>query len=48
MVLIKCKECGQMVSEKAKTCPQYGAPVKSGGTSLTVKLILNRHRFEYI
>src|SRR5271155_824244 len=26
----KCKECGGLVSTKAKTCPQCGAPVKRG------------------
>jgi hypothetical protein len=29
MALIKCKECGQEVSKKAKTCPGCGAPVKA-------------------
>ena len=28
MALIKCKECGNSVSEKAKACPSCGAPVK--------------------
>jgi hypothetical protein len=27
MALIKCKECGNDVSKKAKTCPNCGAPV---------------------
>ena len=27
MSLIKCKECGSEVSEKAKTCPKCGCPV---------------------
>ncbi len=26
MALIKCKECGQDISEKAKTCPHCGCP----------------------
>ena len=28
MALIKCKECGNEVSKKAKECPHCGAPVK--------------------
>lgn len=28
MALRKCKECGNRVSSRAKTCPQCGAPVK--------------------
>ena len=27
MALIKCSECGQMVSDKASTCPKCGAPI---------------------
>lgn len=27
MALIKCNECGQMVSDKASNCPQCGAPI---------------------
>lgn len=27
MSLIKCNECGQMVSDKASNCPQCGAPI---------------------
>ena len=27
MALIKCKECGNMVSDRAKTCPKCGCPV---------------------
>lgn len=30
MSLIKCKECGKDVSNKAKTCPNCGAEVKAG------------------
>ena len=29
MALINCNECGQMISDKAVTCPQCGAPVES-------------------
>ena len=27
MALIKCKECGKEVSDKAKTCPNCGCPI---------------------
>lgn len=38
MALIKCKECGQQVSNKAATCPSCGATIrrKSGCGSLIV------------
>ena len=29
MALIKCKECGKEISDKAKTCPNCGNPTKS-------------------
>lgn len=29
MALIKCEECGQMVSDKASACPHCGCPVKA-------------------
>lgn len=28
MALIKCTECGQMVSDKAESCPHCGAPIE--------------------
>ena len=28
MALIKCKECGEVISKKAKQCPKCGAPGK--------------------
>ena len=28
MALIECNECGQMISDKAMTCPKCGAPVE--------------------
>lgn len=28
MALIKCKECGEQVSDKADLCPKCGAPFK--------------------
>lgn len=33
MALIKCSECGQMVSDKATKCPQCGNPLKKGGVA---------------
>lgn len=27
MALIECSECGQMVSENAKSCPKCGCPI---------------------
>ena len=27
MALVKCKECGKDVSDKAKTCPNCGADI---------------------
>ena len=30
MALIKCKECGHLVSDKAKRCPKCGCPVQRG------------------
>ena len=29
MALIKCSECGNDVSDKAKACPNCGCPVKA-------------------
>jgi rubrerythrin len=29
MALIKCNECGQIVSDRATTCPKCGAPISS-------------------
>ncbi|MEZ5358609.1 MAG: zinc ribbon domain-containing protein [Candidatus Zixiibacteriota bacterium] len=40
MALIKCKECGQRVSSKAKNCPNCGAPVTSGGCGIGCVVIL--------
>lgn len=33
MALIKCEECGQMVSEQASTCPHCGASLKKESPS---------------
>lgn len=38
MGLVRCKECGQSVSSKAKACPQCGAPVPKLGC-LSIMLI---------
>lgn len=43
MALIKCTECGNEISEKARTCPRCGAPVQSAyrtkEVSVTVGII---------
>ena len=28
MALVKCKECGKEISDKAKTCPNCGCPIE--------------------
>lgn len=28
MALIKCTECGEMISDKATACPHCGAPIE--------------------
>lgn len=35
MALVKCKECGQEVSQKAGSCPKCGAPIKKKTSLLT-------------
>jgi len=39
MAMVKCKECGNKISKKAKACPECGAPNKKG-TSLTTFFVL--------
>lgn len=34
MALVKCKECGKEVSNKAKTCPGCGAKINAAGFSV--------------
>lgn len=34
MALVKCSECGQMVSDKANVCPKCGTPLKNEGTQV--------------
>lgn len=41
MALIKCSECGQMISDKATECPNCGCPTKSEST-----LQLSKGRYE--
>lgn len=36
MSLIKCKECGKEVSNKAKTCPGCGAEIKNGLSAVQI------------
>ena len=33
MALIKCKECGHEVSDKASMCPNCGCPIESLGAA---------------
>lgn len=40
MALIKCKECGTEVSDKADKCPNCGAPIKKGIDCLPGCLII--------
>jgi len=39
MALIKCKECGQQVSNKAKICPHCGAMVKRVGWGIKTIIV---------
>jgi hypothetical protein len=39
MALVNCKECGQEVSQKAKSCPKCGAPIKKK-TSWVIWVVL--------
>jgi ribosomal protein L37E len=43
MAMVKCKECGQSISNKAKSCPSCGAPIKKKTSILTwiVSVILS-------
>lgn len=34
MGLVRCNECGEMISDVAKTCPNCGAPQKTTQTNL--------------
>lgn len=35
MALVKCKECGQEISQKAGSCPKCGAPIKKKTSVIT-------------
>lgn len=41
MALIKCKECGQKISSKAKKCPHCGVPlIEKEKTNINLRIIL--------
>jgi hypothetical protein len=40
MALLECEECGREISQKAKSCPHCGVPVKIKGTGEFRKIIL--------
>lgn len=40
MALIKCKECGKEISNKAKTCPHCGAKVKKSASMGCLVMII--------
>ena len=37
MALIKCKECGTKISEKARFCPNCGRPISSSPTDVVAR-----------
>ena len=43
MALIKCKECGHMISEKALACPKCGCSVEKGNNLLEDKRNTNKN-----
>ncbi len=43
MALIKCEECGAMVSEKATTCPKCGAPIEQKVTCSECGFLMPAH-----
>ena len=43
MALIKCKECGHMISEKALACPKCGYSVEKGNNLLEEKGNINKN-----
>lgn len=43
MALVKCTECGHMVSDKANACPECGCPVSDILKEIHKKSILNRN-----
>jgi len=40
MALVKCKECGQEVSQKAGSCPKCGAPIKKKTSMVTWVIVI--------
>lgn len=41
MALIKCKECGQKISNKAKKCPHCGVPlIEKEKININLRIIL--------
>ena len=50
MALIKCKECGHEVSDKADKCPNCGAPVpkKSSAGGVVIILLLGLTALMYV
>ena len=38
MALIKCKECGHDISDKATTCPKCGCPIDNQSNGLNVNI----------
>ncbi len=40
MAIIKCKECGAEISDKAKVCPKCGAPIREEETNEQIFIII--------
>jgi len=40
MAMVKCKECGNKISKKAKACPECGAPNKKRTSATTYFVLL--------
>ena len=41
MAMIKCKECGHDVSDKASVCPNCGCPIEKGTNHVSNKPVKN-------
>ena len=35
-MLVRCSECGKQISDKARTCPNCGTPIGTGGRAVSV------------
>jgi hypothetical protein len=46
MALVSCPECGKSVSDKARSCPNCGYPIKAGGFGISDKSG-GYYRYEY-